>query len=125
MRTSRSPPAISRIRATNIRNFASGSRAWSRTTGGTPPSSGEDQLLRDAATLDGIPGILIQGRYDVSSPLDTAWQLSQRWRTSELHVLDHAGHGGREQPPEAPHLELPLTKSGQLRGFSPVPEGLV
>jgi len=94
MRTSRSPPAISRIRATNIRNFASGSRAWSRTTGGTPPSSGEDQLLRDAATLDGIPGILIQGRYDVSSPLDTAWQLSQRWSTSELHVLDDAGHGG-------------------------------
>ena len=40
MRTSPSPPAISRIRATKIRNFASGSRAWSRTTGGTPPSSG-------------------------------------------------------------------------------------
>jgi transposase len=33
-------PAISRIRATKIRNLASGSRAWSRTTGGTPPSSG-------------------------------------------------------------------------------------
>ena len=40
MRTSPSPPAISRIRATRIRNFASGSRAWSRTTGDTPPSSG-------------------------------------------------------------------------------------
>jgi hypothetical protein len=33
-------PAISRIRAAKIRNIASGSRAWSRTTGGTPPSSG-------------------------------------------------------------------------------------
>lgn len=54
---------------------------------------GEDQLLRDAATLNGIPGVLIHGRYDVS-PLDTAWQLSQRWSTSELHVLDDAGHGG-------------------------------
>jgi proline iminopeptidase len=54
----------------------------------------EDQLLRDAATLNGIPGVLIHGRYDVSSPLDTAWQLSQRWSTSELHVLDDAGHGG-------------------------------
>ena len=39
-RTSPSRPVISRIRATTIRNFASGSRAWSRTTGGTPPSSG-------------------------------------------------------------------------------------
>jgi proline iminopeptidase len=54
----------------------------------------EDQLLRDAATLNGIPGVLIHGRHDVSGPLDTAWQLSQRWSTSELHVLDDAGHGG-------------------------------
>lgn len=54
----------------------------------------EDQLLRDAAILNGIPGVLIHGRYDVSSPLETAWRLSQRWTTSELHVLDDAGHGG-------------------------------
>jgi proline iminopeptidase len=55
---------------------------------------GEDNLLRDAATLNGIPGVLIHGRFDVSSPLETAWQLSQRWNTSQLHVLDDAGHGG-------------------------------
>lgn len=55
---------------------------------------GEDQLLRDAARLDGIPGVLIHGRYDVSSPLETAWTLRQRWATSELHILDDAGHGG-------------------------------
>jgi proline iminopeptidase len=55
---------------------------------------GEDQLLRDAARLDGIPGVLIHGRYDVSSPLETAWTLHQRWASSELHILDDAGHGG-------------------------------
>ena len=38
--------------------------------------------------------MLIHGRYDVSNPLETAWRLSQRWRTSRLHVLDDAGHGG-------------------------------
>ena len=54
----------------------------------------EDQLLRDAPTLNGIPGVLIHGRYDVSSPLETAWRLSQRWTTSQLHVLVDAGHGG-------------------------------
>ncbi|MBA2364162.1 MAG: prolyl aminopeptidase [Chloroflexia bacterium] len=54
----------------------------------------EEQLLRDASTLDGIPGILIHGRYDVSSPLETAWRLSQNWTTSRLHVLDDSGHGG-------------------------------
>jgi proline iminopeptidase len=54
----------------------------------------EEQLLREAPKLNGIPGALIHGRYDVSSPLETAWRLSQRWTTSRLQVLDHAGHGG-------------------------------
>jgi proline iminopeptidase len=54
----------------------------------------EDQLLRDASILNGIPGTLIHGRYDISSPLHTAWQLSQRWTTSRLDVIDDAGHGG-------------------------------
>jgi proline iminopeptidase len=54
----------------------------------------DDQLLRDAHLLDGIPGILIHGRYDVSSPLETAWRLSQAWTTSELQIVDDAGHGG-------------------------------
>jgi proline iminopeptidase len=54
----------------------------------------EDQLIRDAESLNGIPGVLIHGRYDVSGPLVTAWNLHRRWKTSRLHVLDDAGHGG-------------------------------
>lgn len=54
----------------------------------------DNQLLHDAPNLDGIPGVLIHGRYDVSGPLETAWRLSQRWSTSRLHVVDDAGHGG-------------------------------
>lgn len=54
----------------------------------------DDQLLRDAARLNGIPGVLIHGRYDVSSPLETPWRLSQLWQKSRLHVLDDGGHGG-------------------------------
>ncbi|HVR34098.1 MAG TPA: prolyl aminopeptidase [Acidimicrobiia bacterium] len=56
----------------------------------------DDQLIREAATLNGIPGSLIHGRYDVSSPLETPWQLAREWTTSELHVLGNAGHGGGE-----------------------------
>jgi proline iminopeptidase len=56
----------------------------------------EDQLLRDAARLNGIPGVLIHGRYDVSSPLETAWRLSRSWVTSKLCVINDAGHGGSE-----------------------------
>ncbi len=54
----------------------------------------EDQLIRDASRLNGIPGVLIHGRYDVSAPLITAWRLHNQWATSRLQVLDDAGHGG-------------------------------
>lgn len=56
----------------------------------------DEQLIRNAAILNGIPGELIHGRYDVSSPLDTAWHLSKNWVTSQLRVLDDAGHGANE-----------------------------
>jgi proline iminopeptidase len=56
----------------------------------------EDQLLREASRLNGIPGALIHGRYDVSSPLETAWRLSRQWTTSRLQVLADTGHGGGE-----------------------------
>jgi proline iminopeptidase len=54
---------------------------------------GEDQLLRGASTLNGIPGIMMHGRFDVSSPLQIPWELSQAWSTSRLEVLADAGHG--------------------------------
>jgi proline iminopeptidase len=50
-------------------------------------------LLRDCAKLAGIPGVLIHGRLDVSSPLDIPWRLSRAWSTSRLKVVDDAGHG--------------------------------
>lgn len=58
----------------------------------------DDQLMRDAASLDGIPGILIHGRYDVSGPLETPWLLMKRWTTTRLVVMDDAGHGGESLP---------------------------
>lgn len=54
----------------------------------------EDQLLRNAHLLDGVPGVMIHGKYDVSGPLITPWRLSKSWTTSELQVIDDAGHGG-------------------------------
>jgi proline iminopeptidase len=51
-------------------------------------------VLREAGRLAGIPGVLVHGRFDVSGPLDTAWELSQAWPDSELIVVDDAGHSG-------------------------------
>jgi proline iminopeptidase len=52
----------------------------------------DGSLLRDAPKLAGIPGVLIHGRYDVSSPVDVPWALSKAWPGSELIVVDDAGH---------------------------------
>jgi len=54
----------------------------------------DEQLLRDAALLNGIPGVLIHGRFDVSGPLETPWRLAKVWESSRLVVIDDAGHGG-------------------------------
>ena len=44
----------------------------------------QDQLIRNVHLLDDIPGILIHGRYDVSSPLETAWHMHTNWHSSRL-----------------------------------------
>lgn len=54
----------------------------------------DGQVLAGMQRLSGIPGVLVHGRYDVSGPLDTAWALHRAWPTSELVIVDDAGHGG-------------------------------
>jgi proline iminopeptidase len=50
-------------------------------------------LLRDAENLGDVPGILIHGRLDIGTPLESAWRLRSAWPGSELLVVDRAGHG--------------------------------
>ncbi len=52
----------------------------------------EDQLLRDAGKLAGIPGRIVQGRYDVVCPPVTAWELHRAWPDSTLTIVPRAGH---------------------------------
>ncbi|RZQ62862.1 prolyl aminopeptidase [Amycolatopsis suaedae] len=49
------------------------------------------QLIRDAGKLAGIPGVIVQGRYDVVCPPVTAYELHRAWPDSRLHLLP-AGH---------------------------------
>lgn len=52
-----------------------------------------DQLVSEAHRLRGIPGAMVHGRFDVSSPLEVPWRLHRAWPESTLTVLDE-GHGG-------------------------------
>jgi proline iminopeptidase len=50
-------------------------------------------LLSAMDRLNGIPGVLIQGALDISSPPDIAWRLHRAWPGSELVIVDGLGHG--------------------------------
>lgn len=58
---------------------------------------GEDgQLLKQADRLKAIPGVIVQGRYDVVTPLRSAWDLHKAWPTARLTIIADAGHTGTE-----------------------------
>ena len=50
------------------------------------------QLLEQAALLKGIPGIVVQGRYDLLCPPSTAHALLKEWRDATLRIVEIAGH---------------------------------
>ncbi len=56
----------------------------------------EGQLLQKVDALEGIPGIIVHGRYDMICPLDNAQQLHHLWHDSELHIIRDAGHAACE-----------------------------
>ncbi len=52
----------------------------------------DGSLLRAAGALAGIPGVLVNGRFDLQAPLANAWELARAWPGAELVVVDDAGH---------------------------------
>jgi proline iminopeptidase len=53
---------------------------------------GPGQLLGGAGKLAGIPGIIVQGRYDLLCPPATSHALAAAWRGSEIRIVEGAGH---------------------------------
>jgi proline iminopeptidase len=51
-----------------------------------------DQLLAAADKLKGIPGIIVQGRYDLLCRPATSHALAARWHDSEIRFVEGAGH---------------------------------
>lgn len=52
------------------------------------------QLLRDAHRIAAVPLVLLNGRYDVICPLETAWGLHKALPGSKLQIIEAAGHAG-------------------------------
>ena len=56
----------------------------------------DGQLLRDVDHIRQIPGVIVQGRYDVVCPMRSAWELHKAWPESTLHVVADSGHSANE-----------------------------
>lgn len=56
----------------------------------------DDQLLRNVDRIRHIPGMIVQGRYDVVCPAVSAWELHRAWPEAELILVPDAGHSMNE-----------------------------
>ena len=52
----------------------------------------EGQLLANAGRLRDIPGVIVQGRYDMCTPPVTAWDLHKAWPEAKLAIIPDGGH---------------------------------
>jgi proline iminopeptidase len=56
----------------------------------------EDQLLRGVRRIRHIPAVIVQGRYDVVCPMQTAWDLHRAWPEADFRVVPDSGHSALE-----------------------------
>ncbi|MEQ1564749.1 MAG: prolyl aminopeptidase [Myxococcota bacterium] len=57
---------------------------------------GERALLANIDRVRRIPAVIVQGRYDVVCPMESAWALHRAWPEAELAVVPDAGHSAFE-----------------------------
>ena len=55
-----------------------------------------NQLLDNVERIRSIPGVIVQGRYDVVCPMVSAWELHRRWPEAQLEIVPDAGHAASE-----------------------------
>ncbi len=52
----------------------------------------ERQLLDGVEGIRHIPAAIVQGRYDIVCPMETAWELHKCWPEANFRVVNDAGH---------------------------------
>ena len=56
----------------------------------------DDFLLTNIGQIADKPGIIVQGRYDMVCPIESAEELSRAWPNAVFRVVDDAGHSALE-----------------------------
>ena len=57
----------------------------------------ENQLLKNLDAIRHIPAVIVQGRYDVVCPMESAWELAGKWPEAEFIVTPNSGHSAFEK----------------------------
>jgi proline iminopeptidase len=52
----------------------------------------DGQILAHAPRIKHIPGVIVQGRYDMICPPEQAYALAKAWPRAELKMIRMAGH---------------------------------
>lgn len=67
----------------------------------------EDQLIKGIEKIRHIPAKIIQGRYDVVCPMETAYEVYKEWPEATLEIAKSSGHSAFEK--EIIHLLISAT----------------
>jgi len=56
----------------------------------------DNWLIENVGKIRHIPAVIIQGRYDVICPFESAWDLHKAWPEAEFEIIKDAGHAASE-----------------------------
>ncbi len=56
----------------------------------------DDHIIANIGKVRHIPAVIVQGRYDVVTPMKTAWALHKAWPEAEFDIIQDAGHAASE-----------------------------
>lgn len=57
----------------------------------------DEWLLENVDKIKHIPCVIVQGRYDVVCPMESAWHLHKAYEGSILEIIEDAGHSVKEE----------------------------
>jgi len=56
----------------------------------------DNYLLEQIDRIRHLPGVIVQGRYDIICPARSAWDLHRAWPEADLNMVPDAGHSAYE-----------------------------
>lgn len=56
----------------------------------------DNWLIEQVHRIRKIPAVIIQGRYDIICPMESAWELHRAWPEAEFEIIKDAGHAASE-----------------------------